>query len=109
MPAMLDRGPRVTEKIVYQYVRDKGLTAIDRETGKKIWQLPEGVDLLAEAKGKAYVITNEGTLVVMDNKKAKRQYCVDFVGVSRYAVNTVDSKIYVADKSGRIACLKPVE
>jgi outer membrane protein assembly factor BamB len=106
--AMLEKGPRVTERIVYQYVRNEGLSAIDRKSGVLLWWLAEGVDLLAEADGKAYVITNVGTLVVMDNKKAKQQYCVDFAGVSRYAANVADSKIYIADKEGRIACLKPV-
>ena len=106
---LFERGPQVTGEVVYQYVRNKGLVAIDKQTGKFMWQLQEGVDLLAEAAGKAYVITNMRTLVVMDNKKAKRLYCVNFAGVSKYAVNTADSKIYIADQAGRIACIKPVE
>jgi len=65
--------------------------------------------LLAESGRKAYVITNTGKLVVMDNKKAKQLYSVNFAGVSRYATNVADSKIYIADESGRIACLEPVE
>jgi len=68
-----------------------------------------GVDLLAEANGKAYVITNVGTLVVMDNKKAKQLYSVNFANVSRYAANVADSKIYIGDKAGRVACLKPID
>jgi len=107
--ALLDRCPRVTRQVVYQYVRYKGLSAIDRKSGTAMWQLPEGVDLLAEANGKAYVITNMRTLVVMDNKTAKRLYSVNFARVSRYAANVEDSKIYIADESGRIACLRPVE
>ncbi len=107
--AMLERGPRVGEKVVYQYVRDKGLAAIDKENGELIWQWPEGVDLLAESGRKAYVITNTGKLVVMDNKKAKQLYSVNFAGVSRYATNVADSKIYIADEGGRIVCLEPVE
>ena len=106
--AKLEKGPQVTQGVVYQYVRDEGLVAIDKESKKLLWQMAEGVDLLAEADGKAYVITKVGTLVVMDNKKAKQLYLVDFAGVSRYATNVVDSRIYIADKSGRIACLKPI-
>jgi outer membrane protein assembly factor BamB len=107
--AKLEKGPQVTQGVVYQYVRDEGLVAIDKESKKLLWQMGEGVDLLAEADGKAYVITKVGTLVVMDNKKAKQLYLVDFAGVSRYASNVADSRIYIADKSGRIACLRPVE
>ncbi|MFA5238717.1 MAG: PQQ-binding-like beta-propeller repeat protein [Phycisphaerae bacterium] len=107
--AMLERGPAAAEKCVYQYVRDEGLSAIDKESGQLVWQMAEGVDLLAESNGKAYVITKAGTLIVMDNRKAKQRYSVDLPDVSIYAVNTADSKIYIADKSGRIACLKPIE
>jgi len=107
MPAVLERAPRVTQEVVYQYVRDKGLAAIDKESGELLWQLAEGVDLLAEAEEKAYVITNVGTLVVMDNKSCKQLYSVNFAQVSRYVANVEDSKIYIANETGRIACLKP--
>jgi outer membrane protein assembly factor BamB len=106
---ILDASPRVTREVVYQYVRYRGLSAIDKNSGALIWQLPEGVDLLAEANGKAYVITNAGTLVVMDNKKAKRLHSVNFASVSKYGANVTDSKIYIADEAGRIMCLKPVK
>ena len=107
--AVLDKAPRVSEKVVYQYVRYKGLEAIDKKSGKFMWQVPEGVDLLAESAGKAYVIAENGKLVVMDNKKAKRLYSVNFARVSRYVANVADSRIYIADKAGRVACIKPIE
>jgi len=107
--AVLDKGPVVTGSVVYQYVRDKGLTALDKENGKALWQLADGVDLLAEAGGKAYVITDKRTLVVMDNKKGKQLYSVNFAGVSRYITNTQDSKIYIGNEDGRVACIKPIE
>jgi outer membrane protein assembly factor BamB len=109
MGAMLEKGPQVTDSTVYQYARNEGLSAIDKESGKLLWQLGDGVDLLAESDGKAYVITKTGMLIVMDNKKAKQLYSVDFEAVSRFASNTTDSKIYIADKRGRIACLQPIK
>jgi outer membrane protein assembly factor BamB len=107
--AILDKAPRVTREVVYQYVPNKGLTAINRKSGKFMWQVKNGLDLLAEAEGKAYVFKKEGELVVMDNSSKKRLYSVNFARVSRYAANVADSKIYIADKTGRIACLRPVE
>ncbi len=107
--AILDRSPRVTQDVVYQYGPGKGLTAIDRQTGERIWSLKEGVDLLAESANRAYVITNVNTLVVMNNTKARRFYSVNLADVSRHATNTADSKIYIADEHGRIACLEPVK
>ena len=106
--AVLDKAPRVTPEVVYQHVRYKGLEAINRKSGKLMWEVQGGIDLLTETAGKAYVIA-KGKLVVMDNKKAKRLYSVNFAGVSKYSANMADSKIYIANEAGRIACLKPIE
>jgi outer membrane protein assembly factor BamB len=106
---LLEKGPRVGREAVYQYVQDKGLAAIDKNSGRLIWQLAEGIDLLAEGNGRTYVIANNGELVVMDNKKAKRLYSTGFAGISKWAANTIDSKIYIADAIGRLVCLKPIE
>jgi outer membrane protein assembly factor BamB len=107
--AVLEDAPIVTQGIVYQHVKGKGLTAINKDTGSALWQVPGGIDLLTEAKSRAYVITNTRTLVVMDNIKAKKLYTMNFVGVSKHVSNITDDKIYIADNPGRIACLQPVE
>ncbi|MFC1633716.1 PQQ-binding-like beta-propeller repeat protein [Planctomycetota bacterium] len=107
--AILDQAPRVTQQVVYQPVRGKGVTAIDKETGAFMWSVPGGVDLLAEHRNRAYVMTKTGTLTVMDNAKARKLYSVNFAGVSQYAANIADEKIYVSDKRGRMACLQPLE
>jgi outer membrane protein assembly factor BamB len=107
--AILEDAPVITQDIVYQHVKGKGLSAINKQTGTALWQVPGGVDLLTEAANKAYVITNIRTLVVMDNVKAKKLYTVNFAEVSKYVSNTTDDKIYIADNLGRIACLQPVK
>ena len=107
--AVLDNAPYLTKDIVYQRADDKGLAAIDKKSGKLLWQLVKGADLLAEANGKAYVISRNRILVVMDNNKSKKLYLANFAQVSRYATNTTDSKIYIADENGRIACITPIE
>ena len=106
---ILEHTPRVTQRIVYQHVPKKGVTAIDKENGSFLWSVPGGIDLLAEHKGKAYVITGNGKLVVMDNVTAKKLYSVNVTEVSKHVANITDEKIYIADKNGRIACLQPVE
>jgi outer membrane protein assembly factor BamB len=109
IPSIPTKSPRVTRQVVYQYAPVKGLAAIDKQRGSLLWLLPQGVELLAESAGKAFVFTNAGTLVAMDNARAKLLFTVNFASVSRYAVNTTDSKIYIADERGRVACLEPVE
>ncbi len=98
---------RVTERKVYQYARRHGLYAIDKESGKQIWQLNEGVDLLTEAGEKAYVMTNDNAIVVVDNRTGKKLYSVNLAGVSIYVSGSPDSHIYIGDGLGRLACLKP--
>lgn len=109
MPGILQKEPRVTAAVVYQYAGGQGLTAVDKQSGKYMWSLKEGADLLTEAAGKAYIITNKRTLAVMDNSNAKKLYVVNFADVSKHAANTTDSKIYIADKRGLVACLEPVQ
>jgi outer membrane protein assembly factor BamB len=106
---VLKTAPRVTPGAVYQCVYRKGIIAIERDNGSFMWSVAGGIDLLTEAKDKAYIITRDSTLVVMDNIERKKLYTVNFAGVSRHAANLVDSKIYIADKSGHIACLQPLE
>ncbi|MHC5076007.1 MAG: outer membrane protein assembly factor BamB family protein [Planctomycetota bacterium] len=107
--AILDKSPTVTENAVYQYVWGKGISAIDRTEGRLMWKVPRGLELLAEANGRSYVITEDQTLVVMDNQKNSELYSVNFAGISCYIANTEDSKIYIGDDSGRVACLEPID
>ena len=103
-----ENSPRVGKKAVYQYVREKGLTAIDKESGEALWTLKEGIEFLCEAGSKSYIITKKETLAVMDNVAKSKLYSVNFRGVNRFAFNTGDSKMYISDERGRLACLQPV-
>lgn len=105
---VLDREPRVTQQVVYQNVLGKGLTAIDKQSGQFMWSVPGGIDLLAEVKDRAYVITKDKRLVVMDNLSTKKLYSVNFAEVTRQTANIADSKIYIANERGHITCLQPV-
>jgi outer membrane protein assembly factor BamB len=106
--AVLDRSPRVTKDFVYQYAVGRGLTAIAKQTGQAAWSLPEGVDLLAEAGARAYVITKTRTLTVMDNAAGKKLFSVNFAPVTDHAANTADARIYLMDSTGRVTCLEPI-
>jgi outer membrane protein assembly factor BamB len=107
--AILEVEPLVTDNVVYQYAGRHGLAGIGVESGEMIWQVDKGVDLLAESNGKAYVITEDGKMVVMDNRTGRRLHAVNFAGVGVYATNVQDSKIYVGGDEGLVACIKPVE
>jgi outer membrane protein assembly factor BamB len=108
-PALLTRAPRVTQNYVYQYVDQRGLLAIYKANGELAWRLPEGIDLLAENGSKVYIMAKHNKLIVFDNKK-QAVFCeVDIPAVTKWTSNTVDARIYLADDTGRIACIKPIE
>lgn len=107
--AVLDAAPVVTEKMVYQYVDGKGLAAIDRETGKLVWQEASAMGLLAEIEDDAFVLTSDEKILVMDNAKAQQKKKLSVPGVTAFVSNTKDSKIYIADKQGRLSCIEPTE
>lgn len=106
--AAFQAGAKLTDsavmgkRVVYQCAGDNGLYAIDKDSGKMLWQVPEGVGLLAEKGSTVYVFARPGVLVVMDNNTPKKLYSVNFAGVSRHAANTTDSTIYVSDDKGRV-------
>ncbi len=105
--AVLDQAPLLTRDFVYQYAPRRGYTAIAKQTGRAVWTLAEGLDLLAEADKRAYVITGVGTLAVMDNATGRPLYWVNIAPVAAHVANTIDARIYLADKTGRIVCLEP--
>jgi outer membrane protein assembly factor BamB len=105
--AILDEPPQSGDKVVYQHIPDVGLIALDKMTGKLLWRLDGGLGLLAEAGDRAFVITESGVLVSMDNIKSKKIFSVDLGRAVKYATNSADSKIYIADSKGRLACLEP--
>ena len=108
--AQLENGPRVTSSTVYQYADNNGVYALDKKTGKVLWQAKDGRDLLAEHKGKAYLISKSQSLIIVDNVTGKRIGEVSMPGVDRYASNVAGEMMYIGSSAtGRVACLKPME
>ena len=101
----LKKPPMLGAKVLYQSADGKGVYAIDKETGRMVWQAPRGADVLVEVGVRAYVFAEPGVLVVMDNAEARQLYSVNFANVKKYAINTVDKALYVADLNGRVMCI----
>ncbi|MBN1795721.1 MAG: PQQ-binding-like beta-propeller repeat protein [Sedimentisphaerales bacterium] len=107
--ALLMDAPVATRRYVYQHVDGKGLLAIDRQTGELAWQVPNGIALLSENGRKVYVMASDNTLVVMDSKKMQKIAEVNLPGITHWVSNISGERIYLADKYGRIVCIKPIE
>jgi outer membrane protein assembly factor BamB len=104
--AVLTESAIIGKKAVYQYASDKGLYAIEKEGGEKAWQVENGIGILTEKGGRAYVLAKEGVLVVMDNDSGEQLYSVNVSAVNRHATNMTDSAIYVSDDKGRLMGIK---
>jgi outer membrane protein assembly factor BamB len=106
--SILTTSARATDSVVYQYAINKGLYAIDAKSGKQLWLLADGIDLLAQDGDKACVFDKNKVCVVMDNKSGKKIYTINFAPVTNFAVNTSDSNIYIMEGKN-ISCIKPVK
>ena len=102
---VLKKAAVLGDKVLYQSTDHNGVYAIDKATGRMVWQSPRGVDVLVEVGVRAYVFAEPGVLIVMDNAEARQLYSVNFANVKKYAINTVDKALYVADLNGRVMCI----
>ena len=92
----------VGSEIVYLYTPLNGLYGVNKKTGQSVWQVVLGEGMICETPQKGFVFASPGVVKVMDNKTGKELYSVNFSSVQRYAVNTTDSVMYLADEKGRL-------
>jgi outer membrane protein assembly factor BamB len=105
---ILNEAPQAGKMALYQYVPDAGVVALDKKTGKFIWQVKDGVGFLSEYGDKTFVLTKSGVITAMDNVKRKQLYTIDLGQALKFSSNLIDSKIYVCDDKGRFACIEPI-
>lgn len=103
--AMLRESVTVGKTIVYLPAGTEGVYGLDRQSGKAVWQVQEGVSVLTETASHAFVFRRPGILDVMDNTTGRKVYSVNVSQVSRFAVMTAEPKLYLADKTGRVASI----
>jgi hypothetical protein len=101
-------APIVGSKVVYQPVGEKGLFAVDKETGVERWHLPQGVVVVTEKDDTAFVYARPATLVAIRNSTGKIDYTMNFTPIRYTAVNLTDSILYGADEAGRVGCVEIV-
>jgi hypothetical protein len=90
------------KEVIYQYAGVKGFYAIDKEIGTSLWQLDNGLGLLSEDGDISYVFAKPGMLIRMNNADPGKIYSANLAGVTKFASNTVDSKIYISSDKGKV-------
>ena len=101
-------APIVGAKVVYQPAGEKGLFAVDKETGVERWHLPQGVTLITEKDDTAFVYARPATLVAIRNSTGKIDFTMNFSPIRHTAVNGTDSILYGADEAGRVGSIEIV-
>ncbi len=89
-------------EIIYLYTPLNGLYGVNKQTGKAVWQVADAEGMICETPQKGFVFVSPGIVKVVDNRNGKELYSVNVSSVRRYAVNTTDSVMYLADEKGRL-------
>lgn len=105
----MDKSASIGNNTIYQYVRDMGLYGIDKATGKKLYLIEDGINIMSEKGDLAYVFADNGMLKVANNSTGEIIKTVNFFPAEYFAANTANSRIYTADKSGKIVCLEIID
>jgi hypothetical protein len=87
---------------VYVFTENTGLYAVNKQTGKAVWNLPQGRFILSEQGDQSYVYVQPGVLMQMDNTSGKEKLSFNISGIDRFAVNMTDSVLCLAEKNGRV-------
>lgn len=106
--AAIRLAPIVGAKVVYLPVDEKGLFAVDKESGNQRWHVPQGVTLMTEKDDTAFVYARPSTLVAIRNSTGKIDYTLNFWPIRHTAVNRTDSILYGADQAGRVGSIEIV-
>jgi len=94
--------PVIGSQVIYLYTDLNGLYGLRKSDGQFVWNIARGKDVLCETPGRGFLYTAPGILTVMDNESGEELYSVNINQVQRYAVNTTDAVLYMADKAGRL-------
>ncbi len=101
--------PAVTKTAVYQPVRHRCLACLNRADGTLLWELPGGLQVLAEKGDAAYALTRNGEITLMDNRTGQRRLALPMSSLSLCAENTQDAGIFLSTSDGGLIALIPRE
>lgn len=106
-PEPLSEGPVAAGGVVFQYCRGEGMTAIDAQTGKPLWQLREGRSFVCRGVDYAILTDVENSLVRVNINTGEVRTRVRMPGIAVAVRNTRDATIYLAANNGSVFCAKP--
>lgn len=106
--------PVVTRNAAYQFSPRDGVVAINNavleEDAKRIrWKLPEGRSALTDDEQRAYVLTLDETIAVIDRESGEVQHRIRAAGFRLPMPDPENVSLIVASADGRLFCARPAD
>lgn len=96
---------QVGERCIFQYANGDKFYAIDLATGRGLWTMPQGRQVLAVMDGDAYIRDAGNQLMVVDEMLGTAKATLPMLGVKLFAASAFSPAIYAATTDGRIFCI----
>jgi len=106
MERPLTDGPVVTAETVYQYCPERGLSAINPDTGKVRWRHDAGRSLIAHSASGDFVFTSAGQIDLVDHAGGAIKHSLAAGDVRAAVLNTQDDVLYLLGCDGRVLCAR---
>jgi len=107
-PEPLNESPAVSGGIVFQYCQNEGVTAVDAESGERIWQHRGARRLVCRGVDDVILAGESGELFKLSAAKGEVLARIRLPGNVVTVTNVRDNTIYLASHAGSVFCAKPV-
>jgi outer membrane protein assembly factor BamB len=108
----LKTSPVVTGTMVYQYVPENGIVAIEKTAGEfnrvPKWSVSDAVQVLSEDTAHVYLRGKDNRLMAVDKASGKVVFTSNSGAFTVFATNTRDATIYAAASDGKVRAIRPV-
>jgi outer membrane protein assembly factor BamB len=107
-PKSLNEGPTVASNTVYQYCDGEGVTALNADTGQKLWNNPEARKFVCRSAERVYFVTADHRLLAVDAADGRMLRTAALRTGAVPIRNPHDDTIYFATARGNVLCAKPI-
>ncbi|ARN57592.1 PQQ-binding-like beta-propeller repeat protein [Sedimentisphaera salicampi] len=100
--------PVVYDDVILQQTSRNGLCAVKADNGKLLWMVKDGTKFLSRKGDRVFVLCEGG---IVKKMSLREQECVGKMKVENLDTaleNTIDSRIFLVSKGGRIYCLDAI-
>jgi hypothetical protein len=97
----------LTEGVVYQYCSQSGLVAVEADTGRPLWELPEGLSLASRGGKRTCVLLSGNRLALLESTTGLVIGTLPMDRAALAPVNREGMAFYVVTTEGQATCYAP--